>query len=339
MKILNRLFISVCLIFSSSAFCFSQNGIEKQVDENVDCRIKLKVEFLASGKIGDLALISSTCGDKSLEQQAFEAAKKMKFEPQLKNGKKVTVTKSVEYTLTLDENEKAEAILKKAIEKLGGEKYLQVKSQVGKGKFSILRDGAVVSFQSFVDVIVYPDKERTEFKGGSGKTVQTNFGNTGWVFDGAAEVLNDQSEQQIENFKRGIRVSPDNLLRGYWRVKNAKLEYVGKRQAGLGYRNDVVKLTFEDGFAVEFEFSADGLPAKSIYKRSNADGEEVTEEDRYAQFVDVGGIKTPFIIDHFTNKKQSSRINYESVEYNKAIPDAIFNKPSNMKELKKDLKF
>lgn len=235
-------------------------------------------------------------------------------------------------------DEKAEAILKKAVERLGGEKYMNVKSQIGKGKFSILRGGAVVSFQNFVDVIVYPDKERTEFKGGGGKTVQTNFGNTGWIYDGAAEVLNDQSEQQIENFKRGIRVSPDNLLRGHWRDKGAKLEYIGKRPAGLGYRNDVVKITFEDGFVVEFEFSADGLPMKSIYKRTNADNEEVTEEDRYAQFVDAGGIKAPFIIDHFTNKIQSSRINYESVEFNKTIPDSIFNKPANVKELKKDLK-
>jgi len=60
-------------------------------------------------------------------------------------------------------DEKAEAVLKKAVEKLGGEKYLQVKSTVGRGRFSILSDGAIVSFQSFVDVIVHPDKERTEF--------------------------------------------------------------------------------------------------------------------------------------------------------------------------------
>lgn len=243
------------------------------------------------------------------------------------------------FAQTNKSDEGAEAILKKAVERLGGEKYLQVKSQIGKGKFSVLRSGAVVSFQNFVDVIVYPDKERTEFKGGGGKTVQTNLGNTGWIFDGAAEVLNDQSEQQIENFQRGIRVSPDNLLRGNWRDKNARLEYIGKRPAGLGYRNDVVRLTFEDGFAVEFEFSPDGLPAKSLYKRTNAEGEEITEEDRYAQFVEVGGIKAPFIIDHFSNKVQSSRINYESVEYNKTIPDSIFNKPANPKELKKDLKF
>ncbi|HXH68834.1 MAG TPA: hypothetical protein VNI60_00665, partial [Pyrinomonadaceae bacterium] len=70
-----------------------------------------------------------------------------------------------------------------------------------------------------------------------------------------------------------------------------------------------------------------------------ADSEEIKEEDRYAQFVDVQGIKVPFIIDHFSDKQQTSRINYESIEFNKQISDSIFNKPKSAKELKKDLKF
>lgn len=234
-------------------------------------------------------------------------------------------------------DEKAESVIKKAIERLGGEKYLQVKSIVGRGRFSVLRDNSIVSFQSFVDVIAYPDKERTEFKQGSQKTVQTNTGDTGWIFDGAAETINVQTKEQIEGFKRSIRTSVDNLLRGYWRGK-ANLTYVGKRQASIGKRSEVVKLAFEDGFAVEFEFSDEFLPIKAIYKRMNADSEEVKEEDRYAQFVDVQGIKTPFIIDHFTNNSQTSRVNYESVEFNKSVPNSIFTKPNSPKELKKDLK-
>lgn len=234
-------------------------------------------------------------------------------------------------------DEKAEEIIKKAVENLGGEKYLQVKSVVGRGRFSILRDSAIVSFQSFTDVIVYPDKERTEFKEGGAKTVQTNSGETGWISDGAAETVNEQNKIQIENYKRGLRTSIDNLLRGHWRSK-ANLSYVGKRPASLGKRSDVVKLVFDDGFAVEFEFADDGLPMKAIYKRMNADNEEIKEEDRYAQFVDINGIKTPFIVDHFTNNAHASRVNYESIEFNKTIPDSIFAKPNSFKELKKDLK-
>lgn len=236
----------------------------------------------------------------------------------------------------IKQDEKAEAIINKAVEKLGGDKYLQVKSQIGRGTFSILRENVVISFQSFLDVIVFPDKERTEFKG-AGKTVQTNVGKTGWIFDGDAEIIKEQNPNQIADFERGINVSLDNLLRRQWR-ENATLSYVGRRQASLGKRNDVVKLTYANGFAVEFEFADDGTPVKSIHKRTSGDNEEVKEEDRYAQFIEISGIKTPFVIDRYTNGAHASRINYESVEFNKPISDAIFVKPKSVKEMKKDLK-
>lgn len=243
------------------------------------------------------------------------------------------------FAQTNKSDEKAEAIIKRAVENIGGEKYLRATTQIGRGKYSILRDGALISFQTFVDVLVFPDKERTEFKVAGAKTVQTNVGDTGWIFDGAAQTINVANKEQIESYKRGVRTSLDNLLRGNWRKEtNVKLQSAGKRQAGLGKRNDVVRLVFDDGFAVEFEFSAEGLPVKSIYKRKNSDGEDFTEEDRYAQFVEVQGIKTPFIIDHFSNNQQTSRVNYETVEFNRAISDSIFVQPKSAKELKKDLK-
>lgn len=243
---------------------------------------------------------------------------------------------TVYFSQTPDTN--ADAVLQKAIERLGGEKYLRISSQVSRGRFSIFKEGAVVSFQSFVDVIVFPDKERTEFKGSKTKFVQTNDGETGWVYDGDQELIKDQTEEQVNNFKRSIRVSLDNLLRRGW-TNAGEVAYVGRRQATLGKRNDVVRLTYKDGFAVEFEFASDdGSPAKAIYKNLNSDGEEVTEEDRYAQFVDIGGIRTPFIIDRFTNGKPTSRINLEAVEFNVRVSDSIFVKPGDPKQLKKDLK-
>ena len=231
----------------------------------------------------------------------------------------------------------AEAFVQKAVEKLGGEKYLNVKSQIGRGRFSTMREGVTVSSQTFFDVIVFPDKERTEFKNNGVKFTQTNTGSTGWIFDGEQDIVRDQTEIQVANFKRGIRTSLDNLLRGGWRG-DADLTYVGRRPASLGKRNDVVKLKYEDGLAVEFEFADDGTPQKAIYKTTNADGEEVTEEDRYAQFIEVNGVRTPYIIDRFTNGKPTSRINYETVEFNRQIPDPLFAKPATAKEAKKDMK-
>jgi hypothetical protein len=187
-------------------------------------------------------------------------------------------------------------------------------------------------------VIVFPDKERTEFRATGSRLTQVNTGNTGWIFDGEQELIKVQTEAQVANFKQSIRTSLDTLLRGYWKGE-AEVSYVGKRAATLGKRNEVIKLVYKDGFTVEFEFSADdGTPQKAIYTRKNIDGEEIKEEDRYAQFIDVNGVKAPFIIDRHTDGKPSSRINFESVEFNRNISDSIFAKPANVKEAKKDIK-
>ena len=67
-------------------------------------------------------------------------------------------------------------------------------------------------------------------------------------------------------------------------------------------------------------------------------GKIITEENRYAQFLDEQGVLTPFVVDHFTNDKHSFRANYRSMTYNKKIPDKIFVKPGNTKKLRKKLK-
>jgi hypothetical protein len=236
------------------------------------------------------------------------------------------------------QREKAEAVIAKAVTTMGGDRYLQVRSQIGRGKFSLLKDGGVISFQAFTDVIVFPDKERTEFKGGGTRTIQTNTGDTGWVYDGDQDLVKVQNEKQITDFKAALRTSLDGLLRGYWKG-NAELSYIGKRPATLGKRNDVVKLTYKDGFTVEFEFAADdGTPQKALYKRLYSEGVESKEEDRYAQFLDMNGIKAAFIVDRFTDGKASSRINYETIEFNKTISDSWFAKPSSPKDAKKEFK-
>ena len=119
----------------------------------------------------------------------------------------------------LNSNEKAEAIIKKVVAKLGGDKYLQVKNLVGRGFFTPFKDGVATSPGSFVDYLVFPDKERTDFKTIEGKTIQTNLADKGWIYDGAAKTITDQTSKQIQNFQRGIRVSLDNFLRGGWRTR------------------------------------------------------------------------------------------------------------------------
>jgi len=237
-------------------------------------------------------------------------------------------------------NEKSEQIIKRAIEVLGGTSYLNVRTVVGRGFFTSYHEGISQLPARFLDYISYPDRERTEFTGGGIRTVQTNVGNTGWLFDGATKNISDQQSPQIEDFKRGIRTSVENLLRGWWQKEGGKVVYVGRREAGLAKRNETVRLTYPDGFWVEYEFGAkDGLPAKIIYKRSrknpdSGDVGETTEEDRLEKPITIDGVTAPWVIDHFVNGTQITRINYESIQYNQTLADSLFAKPDNIKSIK-----
>src|SRR6185503_19606724 len=97
-------------------------------------------------------------------------------------------------------DEKAQQIIQRAVNRLGGDRYLQVKSVIGRGFFTNFVDGVSQIPSKFVDYVVYPDKERTEFSGGGARTVQTNFKGGGWIYDGAALTLKDQTPQQLEEF-------------------------------------------------------------------------------------------------------------------------------------------
>jgi len=234
---------------------------------------------------------------------------------------------------------KAEAILARAVEVLGGSNYLNLKTVVGRGYYTIFVDGVSQLPARFLDYIAFPDKERTEFSGGGIKSIQTNVGDTGWLYDGATKSINDMKESQIADFKRSMRTTLENLLQGWWRKEGGTLTYAGRREAGLAKRNETVRLTYPDGYWIEFEFGArDGLPAKMIYKRTrtkpNLETEETNEEDRLAKPITVDGITAPWVIDHYVNGVQTSRINYESIEYNKPLPESLFAKPENIKAIK-----
>lgn len=239
-----------------------------------------------------------------------------------------------------EDTAKAEAVVNRAIEVLGGNAFLNVKTVVGRGFYTTFNDGISQIPARFLDYISYPDRERTEFTGNGVKVIQTNSGDTGWLYDGATKSLSDMKSPEIESFKRSMRTSVENLLHGWWKKEKATLSYLGRREAGLAKRNETVRLTYPDGFWIEYEFAArEGLPAKIVYKTNkkkpdSEETEEVTEEDRLAKPITIAGVTAPWVIDHFINGNQTSRINYESIEYNLPLAEVLFAKPTNIKTLK-----
>ena len=59
--------------------------------------VRLKVILHESGKVSD-ATVSKSSYCKSFDEAAITAAKNIKYDPQIKNGVPITVTRSLEYT-------------------------------------------------------------------------------------------------------------------------------------------------------------------------------------------------------------------------------------------------
>jgi len=237
-------------------------------------------------------------------------------------------------------DDKSQQIIDHAIQALGGQTYLNVQTVIGKGFYTSFKDGLSQIPARFTDYIAYPDRERTDFVADGIRTIQTNAGDTGWVFDGALKKISEQSPAQVEDFKRSMKTSLEYLLHGWWKKEGGKITYAGRREAGLAKRNEAIRLTYPDGFWIEYEFGAkDYMPAKIIYKRTRKDPDtgdmvETSEEDQLLKYITIEGVTAPWVIDHFVNGKQATRINYESVQYNQRFADNLFAKPDNVKSIK-----
>src|SRR5215212_2642169 len=86
-------------------------------------------------------------------------------------------------------DDKSQQVIDHAIEALGGTSYLNVQTVTAKGFYTTFRDGMSQVPARFLDYIAYPDRERTEFTGAGIRTIQTNAGDTGWMFDGAVKKI------------------------------------------------------------------------------------------------------------------------------------------------------
>ena len=62
--------------------------------------VRLKVEFLSTGEIGRISVVSPFISE--LDKLAVEAAKKIKFEPKQMDGKAISTSRIVEYSYSWD---------------------------------------------------------------------------------------------------------------------------------------------------------------------------------------------------------------------------------------------
>ena len=227
-------------------------------------------------------------------------------------------------------------LIKQAVQARGGERFLSFTNVMGSGMYTQFQKGLSQNPRQFIDWIVFPDKERTEFGKGKKKnrTIQVNVGKTGWLYDGDAETLKDQTDKQIEEYLESLEFDIDRLLRAAAKGDGVEVGFAGREETRPGERADSVAIRLKsDRTAYLLLDSQTHLPISLSYEKTE-DGALVKQETRYNQYVDYDGVKFPNIVDFFRDNVQTGRVNYQLIKLNTQIGDDLFAKPANAKAIK-----
>lgn len=229
---------------------------------------------------------------------------------------------------------KAAALVREAIAARGGEAYSSIRSVVSRGQYTPFEKGVSGDPVMFVDYVVYPGRERTEFGKGATKFIQTNSNGTGWAYDASQKMIRDQKEDQIKQFEQGARYDLDNLLKGVLQKPDVKLIYLGRREAWRNTFTEAVRIDFSDGSPATLHFDPRSkFPVMIEYRTVGEEG-AIDNEVRYFRWVDFNGVKFATIQDSYRNGRQSNRVSFDTFVVNSSLPEKLFEKPSNIKEVK-----
>jgi len=232
--------------------------------------------------------------------------------------------------------ERGAELIKQAVQARGGERFLSFTSIMSTGVYTRFDKGLSQNPIQFIDWIVYPDKERTEFGKGKKKNrlIQVNVGKTGWVYDGDAETLKDQTDKQIEEHLEGLEFDIDRLMRAAAKGAGVEVGYAGREETRPGERADVVAIRLKSDQTAHLLLDQQThLPISLSYEKTE-DGGLVKQEVRFNQYVDYDGVKFPNIVDFFRDSVQMGRLNVQTIKLNTQAPDELFAKPANAKAVK-----
>lgn len=235
------------------------------------------------------------------------------------------------------DNEKVgRALLRRAIAARGGATFTGIKTLVSKGVFTPFQKGMSQVPTPFENFILYPDRERVDFGRGKKKDrrIQVNQGRTGWVYDGDAQTLKDQTGQQIDDYIEGSEIDIDRILRADPDDPSRKIRFAGRGELRPGERADIIAIEIAPGRTVTIWLDRTTYLPISLTREKPVNGMLTRLEQRFFQYVSYDGTLFPNIVDTFEDGVQTSRVNYQLISPNRSIDEQVFAKPAGIKSIR-----
>lgn len=218
---------------------------------------------------------------------------------------------------------KAHQVLESAIQALGGQAWLDLRTIRTKGQMAAFFQGAPTGVLSdTTESTVLPDRQRIDLA--NGKVIQIYTGGHAWeiTYKGKKPL----SGTQMEDYLRWRDHSLGVALRRWFRDPGTILMDEGPSQVNRRV-TEKIKLIDPANDAVTLEIDAEShLPLRLSYEwrdpRFHDKNLDTVEYDNYQR---VDGIAMPFTVTRMRNGETVGQSFLRSVQYNLALPKDFFN--------------
>ena len=217
---------------------------------------------------------------------------------------------------------KAEQVIDRVIQALGGPAFLNMKRLTTRGRIYSIRDESTSGFAPFESAVEYPDKRRFSY-GKKLPVILINNGDQEWELDQYGQT--DQLPEQVRRWKISNRYSLENLFR--LRIHEPGILI---QPGGVDFVDNVATqaLDMVDALATQLKLDLNRqtfLPVSITYRvRDPKTGDWTEFADVYSDYKSIQGIMTPMHIARFLDEERVSEIFRSSARYYEEYPPNYF---------------
>jgi len=220
-------------------------------------------------------------------------------------------------------SQNVDKILKSHFKATGQDNIVKLKSQIMTGKTIVSSMGIEMPF---VITISRPYKIRIESTYQGMKVVQTFNGEKGWML---APMMGSNEPTELSDAELKVLKSQGDLDGPLWNYqeKGNKVELVGEEDVNGSPAYDI-QITTKDGDVMhQFIDKSSNLVVKVVMNQV-INGTETEIENVLGDYKIIDGIAVPHSIDSKMNGQSITKVVIESVNFNKDVDPALFEKPS-----------
>jgi hypothetical protein len=219
-------------------------------------------------------------------------------------------------------NAKAQAILDKTIQVLGGPAFLSSKSLTTAGRVFAIADEQTVGFAPFESIVEFPDKRRFTY-GKKLPVVLINNGEKGWEIDKYGTI--SQKGEERRRWQLTSRYGMENVLRVRIHEPGILVQEGGEDFVDQAPVRKVSMVDAQQGQIILSVNRSTYLPVRIAFRVLNPVSKEWDDYvDVYGDYKAIQGIQTPMHITRFLNDERVSEIYRNTAKYDASIPAGTF---------------